>query len=88
MKELEGNKPFFHEADESEILQLKTIGEVMDKYSQPEWCSYPDALGGTMGCWSLMDIRGLRKEISVDFCNNCECFKHRKDDNQTSNRTP
>ncbi len=75
------SKPFFHELPQSEIdtlLQNKvTVGDIMEKYSQPKWCAYPNALEGAMGCWSLMDLNpeGLRTKISESFCKSCDCFK-------------
>lgn len=43
-------------------------------YKQPDWCKYPNALEGQMGCWSLMDLSkdGLRTKISKDFCKGCD----------------
>ena len=71
-------KPYWHEAPEEELLALVenkvTIKESMEIYSQPEWCDYPDALSGIMGCCSLMDIKGTRKLISHDFCKDCDCY--------------
>jgi len=63
---------YFHELTEKERAEMpeKTVGELMANYSQPEWCNYPDALGGTMGCWSLLSNPG---NISKAFCSTCEC---------------
>ena len=69
---------YFHEATDEEIDKLiadkATIGDLKKEYIQPDWCTYPDALDGPMGCWSLMDIKGLRKSIGHDYCKTCECY--------------
>ena len=36
---------------------------------QPAWCSYPNALDGMMGCWSLI----YRRVTGEAYCGNCEC---------------
>jgi len=76
----EVSKPYFHEASQEDIDKLMesdvTWKEIIDRYSQPEWCNYPDALSGQMGCWSLIDTEpeGLRTKISKEFCKSCpEC---------------
>jgi len=69
---------YFHELEQTEIDALiddkKTIGYIMETYKQPDWCKYPNALKGQMGCWSLMDLSkdGLRTKISKDFCKGCD----------------
>jgi hypothetical protein len=54
---------YLHEATDEEIqadLDARiTNREFADKYTQPEWCNYPDATLGVMGCWSLTDLFGL-----------------------------
>lgn len=65
------DKAFFHEASTYELLTLvnkTSIIEITEKYKQPSWCNYSGVLNGLAGCWSLMDIEGKRKLISVDFC--------------------
>ena len=70
------NKPFFHELPQSVIDQMvkehKTFQYIMDNYRQPEWCKYPDALNGNMGCWSLTLHR---TKISREFCKDCDCYR-------------
>lgn len=72
---------YWHQLSQEEIDGLvssgKTWGEIMAEYKQPDWCSYPEALRGEMGCWSLIDFRvdGLRTKISNEFCKDCECYK-------------
>ena len=73
-------KRYFHELEQSEINNLiadkKTIGYIIKNYRQPDWCKYPNALAGELGCWSLTDLSkdGLRSKISKDFCKDCDCF--------------
>ena len=66
---------YFHELTEEEYEALKNSGatwaDVMANYKQPDWCDYPDALEGVMGCWSLI----YRKPVSETYCKDCECFK-------------
>ena len=70
---------YFHEASDEEISALveakATIKDVNQKYIQPDWCDYPGALDGQMGCWSLMDLFGLRHSIGHEYCKTCECYK-------------
>ena len=65
---------YYHETtkEERDSLIGKTYGELMDKYMQPEWCAYPDALYGFMGCMSLMN---LTERINKDYCSDCPCCK-------------
>jgi hypothetical protein len=44
---------------------------IMENFDQPEWCNYPDALSGMMGCWSLVG----RYVTGKKYCKNCECNK-------------
>jgi hypothetical protein len=70
---------YFHTLADSTVRRLirqkVTYGELKERYKQPAWCTYPDALEGEMGCWSLMDLFGTRHEISREYCKNCDCFK-------------
>lgn len=72
---------FFHKASQEEVDKLindkKTWDYICKNYLQPEWCEYPNALNGLMGCWSLIDISkdGYRTKISKDYCKDCDCFK-------------
>lgn len=71
-------RPYFHEVVPGGFDQLKlehprwTIGDVIARLAQPEWCGYPEAVGGIMGCWSL--IGGYVKCES--YCHNCD--EHRQ----------
>ena len=44
----------------------------MNNFKQPAWCNYTGALRGEFGCWSLMDLYGLRKSISKKYCKDCD----------------
>jgi hypothetical protein len=46
------------------------VGEFMKKWKQPDWCKYPDATEGIMGCWSLMSgyVTG------PEYCKGCDMF--------------
>lgn len=73
-------KQYFHELNQSEIDTLiserKTVGYILKTYKQPDWCGYPNALEGQMGCWGLMDLSpdGGRTKVSENFCGSCELF--------------
>lgn len=70
-------RPYFHEAVPGGFDTLKVehpewkIQTVIDRYASPEWCRYPDAVGGIMGCWSL--IGGMVKDEG--YCRNCDCHR-------------
>lgn len=57
---------YFHELPKEEkeriLASRMLMCEFMDKYQQPAWCKFPNALSGLMGCWSLMlgDIETIR----------------------------
>lgn len=71
---------YWHEATDEELKALvekgTTIKQVNEQYIQPDWCDYPGALDGMMGCWSLTDVLGLRHSISHEFCKTCPCYKN------------
>lgn len=70
-------KQYWHKLRNDEIQKLrsagKTWGYIVENYLQPDWCNYPEALGGQMGCWSLIDS-DIRQKISMEYCKNCDCF--------------
>lgn len=74
-------KKYWHEIPQEEIDKLieekRNYRYVVENYLQPDWCTYPDALGGIMGCWSLTDNApdGKRTKISHEFCKKCDCYK-------------
>ena len=72
-------KPF-HELTAEEFKTLveakMTWGELEEKYPQPEWCNYPEATRGLMGCWSLIS----HLVTGRDFCKNCDCSKDYKEE--------
>jgi len=49
-----------------------TIGQFMMQYVQPEWCGYPEALNGTMGCWSLLNPGRVVSRSSCKTCEFCQ----------------
>jgi hypothetical protein len=77
-------RPYFHELTPEQIETLLkgkcTWGNLAKNYRQPEWCNYPDALEGIMGCWSLIDMTkdGYRTKISREYCKDCPEFKKEK----------
>jgi len=73
------NRKYWHELSKEEqekfIQEEKiTIGEFMKKFKQPDWCSYPNALEGLMGCWAL--VFGCIH--SEEDCKDCEFYGERK----------
>lgn len=74
------DRRYFHEIPQEEVDGLiadkKTWNYVIREYRQPEWCVYPEALEGQVGCLSLVDLKknGLRTKISREFCKTCEFF--------------
>lgn len=69
---------YWHKLKDSTVKGIfdkeTTIGEVLKRYKQPDWCTYPNALQGLLGCGSLLSVN-LRHKISEDYCKGCECFK-------------
>ena len=65
---------YFHELTDEEfkkVIDSKiTVKELSEKYPQPPWCTYPNALNGLMGCWSLTHRKGISKE----YCSGCDAF--------------
>jgi hypothetical protein len=67
-------KKYYHKLTNMEIDAIPPemkCSELRELYSQPDWCSYPDAIDA-LGCWSLIGI--CRTKISKKFCKNCDCF--------------
>lgn len=76
---------YWHSLPQSEVEALVAKGDVtwrniMDNYKQPDWCGYPEALSGLMGCWSLATVNsdGFRMKICKDYCKTCDCFIDQK----------
>lgn len=70
------NRKYWHELTDEErtdIISTSTVGFLMANYSQPDWCKYPEALGWTMGCWSLCDDE---TKVNYEFCKTCDCSKN------------
>ena len=65
-------KQYFHNITDEEYKKLEESGtnweKIMKNYSQPDWCSYPNALEGIMGCRALV----YRDVKSKSFCEQCE----------------
>lgn len=63
---------YFHELTEAEFETLPemTWDECAEEYPQPEWCSYPNAVRGMMGCWSLMSFMVTGR----NYCKNCDHY--------------
>lgn len=65
---------YWHEVSTEErelfLKRLQTIAELKAAYKQPDWCQYPGALDGQMGCWSLGDADTM---VNRDFCTTCDC---------------
>lgn len=60
---------FFYELTDGEYKALQDLGgtwgdDIASRHPQPEWCNYPGALDGLMGCWSLY----YRMVKSEDYC--------------------
>ena len=55
-----------------------TWAQFLEKYKQPNWCEYPEALMGDMGCWSLMTPGTIQ---NIESCKNCElCVPKQQND--------
>lgn len=71
---------YFHELTEQEWDKYiaenphKTWKDAQKIFPQPKWCDYPEAVCGTMGCWSLMAFR-VKDE---DYCGDCDCHKKQR----------
>lgn len=65
---------YFHELTKEEFTELvekKLMWKECAKlYPQPDWCNYPDAVCGIMGCWSLMNL-----SVTEENCANCDCYQ-------------
>lgn len=77
------SKLYWHKLRDSTIKRLYknglTVDEVIRRYKQPDWCAYPYAIAGIMGCWSLIDSFNSRHEISVEYCSTCDYFIKREE---------
>jgi len=73
-------KKYWHELTKEQVSDFiqdaKNLCSITDIYKQPDWCNYPDALEGILGCWSLLshtkDI-----EINEEYCSKCYFFKNK-----------
>lgn len=67
---------FWHEVPKDEQEKIvkdsgMTMEQFMAKYKQPDWCEYPEALAGQMGCWSLILSRSIHCKAD---CGDCDCI--------------
>lgn len=68
---------YWHEVPPAEREQLikeskMTVGKLLERFKQPDWCEYPEALAGQMGCWSLVTSRNVN---GIKDCGDCEYIK-------------
>jgi hypothetical protein len=67
---------YWHKLTDKEMQALKELKPsnkwFFKNIKQPDWCAYPEALAGLMGCWSLnfRDRKRTRK-----MCRECDCYK-------------
>lgn len=67
---------YFHELTAKEIDEIPdgtTCEQVAKDYPQPDWCDYPDATYGAMGCWGL--VLGRVRDQGKEYCAKCELNK-------------
>ena len=69
---------YFHELKKEEIEEIlkkyppdATYKDIEKDYPQPKWCTYPGAINGVMGCWSLF----YQYVTGEDYCKSCECYR-------------
>jgi len=69
------SKIYWHEISKENkdkiIVSKLSINDFVNKYKQPDWCIYPDALKGLLGCWGLID----GSITCIENCKNCDCLK-------------
>lgn len=69
---------YWHEltpAEKGMLRKTRTkIGWLIKNLKQPDWCAYPNALGGQVGCWSLMDDNVI---IDKKLCKSCDYLLRR-----------
>lgn len=67
-------KPF-HELTKEEYAELvearMTYDEIAEQHPQPEWCIYPLATYGFLGCWTLMSFAISGPED----CRGCDYYR-------------
>ena len=63
---------YYHELTEDEYNKLKerglTYGELAKLHPQPDWCEYPDAICGEMGCWHLTMLHAVKTQADCALC--------------------
>jgi hypothetical protein len=78
-------KKYFHELTQANVDGLikdeAMWGRIEKAYIQPEWCGYPKALAGVMGCWALTNTES--RLVNKTFCKACpSSFMYKSIDNQ------
>ncbi|HEY9747265.1 MAG TPA: hypothetical protein V6C63_01085 [Allocoleopsis sp.] len=66
------SKPYFHELSQEQKQSARNVGVegLLEKYAQPDWCFYPEALAGNLGCRSLIGglIDSKEECVGCEFC--------------------
>ena len=83
MQEATIEKIYWHKLTDEQRLDIwensgLKVHEFMEKYSQPDWCGYPDALMPNFGCWSLVMLP-IRIKTESD-CKDCEFYRSENSD--------
>ena len=74
-------KKYWHELENKEVEKIMKsnikVGEFLNKYKQPDWCNYHEALSGIIGCWSLMRTKSnnYKSIITEEYCKTCELYE-------------
>ena len=71
---------YFHEITADEYKELIECGltyeQLASQHPQPEWCNYPEAIMGSMGCWSLISFRGGKCLVTgEEYCKKCDQYR-------------
>jgi len=64
------------------IKRKWTWGKLEKLYRQPRWCDYPEAMRGTMGCWSLISTEIDNRTLNKTKCHDCELSTHYRGNNK------
>lgn len=59
----------------NKIFNKKNVKWLCERYKQPDWCGYTNALNGLMGCWSLTS---WPYKMSKKHCKICDEYKELK----------
>jgi len=78
---------YWHEISDEEFDRIhdpkakRTWNWVRKHYKAPDWCNLRHIALDALGCWSLID-KDLRKEITKDFCKDCDESKFYRGENK------